>query len=141
MNFIAETTLAKWKLSFSTIKLFKLILAKSMKKVKPDFLLRNKLSICRLANYGVYFRRLSNGRQICFFLSAVVWPVLALTISPLLKKIITPEQVANLLPFYKQNYIYTCKVVAVSNDSHLRFCVEMRSEYTFGTQIPNLLML
>ena len=141
MNFIAETTLAKWKLSFSTIKLFKLILAKSMKKVKSDFLLRNKLSICRWAKYGVYFRRLSNRRQICFFLSAEVWPVLALTISPLLKKIITPEQVANLLPFYKQNYIYTCKVVAVSNDSHLRFCVEMRSEYTFGTQIPNLLML
>ena len=128
MNFITETTLAKWKLSFSTIKLFKLILAKSMKKVKPDFLLRNKLSICRLANYGVYFRRLSNGRQICFFLSAVVWPALALTDSSLTKVIITPEQVANLQPFYKQNDIYASKVVAVIDNNHSRFCQETGSE-------------
>lgn len=90
-----------------------------MKKGKPDFLLRNKLSIYRWANCGVYFRRLLNGRQIGLFLSAVDWLTLALTLSPLVRKIITPEQVANLHPFYRQDYIYACKVIAVSNHSHL----------------------
>ena len=101
-----------------------------MKKVKPDFLLRKELSICRWAKCGVYFPGLLTGRQISFFSSAVAWPTLALTISPFIKKIITPEQVANLLPFHNQNYIYACKVVAVSYDNHPHFCLETDSDNT-----------
>ena len=101
-----------------------------MKKVKPDFLLRNKLSICRWANCGVYFRRLLNGRQIGLFLSAVTWPSLALTLFPCIKKIITPEQVANLHPFYDQNHIYASKVVAIMDNNHPHFYLETDRDNT-----------
>jgi len=101
-----------------------------MNKVKADFWLRKELSICRWAKYEGYFPGLSAGRQINFFSSAVAWPNLAKMISPLFNKIIILGQVANLLPFYRQNYIYGCKVAAIRDGHHSYFCLEMGTECT-----------
>jgi hypothetical protein len=129
MNFITETILAQWKLSFNTIKLFKLILSKSMKKGKVNTWRRIQLSICRWAKCGGYFQILSTDRQLRFLSSPAPWPVLTPMIPSLNKKLINLEQVANFLLLCKQNYIYPCGVIATSNGCHSYYCSAISFEY------------
>lgn len=93
-----------------------------MKKVKVDSGLRKEPSINRWVKYGVYFQGFSKERRIRFLSSAFTKLDLDQMISPFIKKIITLEQVTNLIPFCTQNNMYGCKSVAITVGCQSQIC-------------------
>lgn len=115
-----------------------------MKKVKSDIRMRKKRAIYRWIKSEGLFSGLVIDKTISLISTAAARSALTLVISSLIQKFSNLQQTAITRMCFKQNYLYACKLKAITNGGYSYFYSAMSSDDKqttirfFGKQIQFL---